>query len=208
MRAWQGIRQAVVVSTKFKPNYAEARMTSPSLNTWKLFPSLCSWLSHKLWWILSADSPRHTLILLRFICVRLPSVNSREGRQEMDVEEGKSQGLLSCPSCWLLWGFSTSSCQVVFTIQLSPWSSGPPTTFAFSSGGVETLLKPPAYVTALASAVSLHSKQPLYHTPRLLEWIICFLPGLWYTRVLRHHMSSIKTVEDKSIITKEKGKWY
>ena len=99
-------------------------MTSPNLNTWKLFPSLCSWLSHKLWWILSADSPRHTLILLRFICVRLPSVNSREGKQEMDVEEGKGQGLLSCPSCWLLWGFSTSSCQVVFTIQLSPWSSG------------------------------------------------------------------------------------
>ena len=80
--------------------------------------------------------------------------------------------------------------------------------FAFSSGGVETLLKPPAWGTALASAVSLHSKQPLYHTPRLLEWIICFLPGLWYTRVLRHHTSSIKTVEDKSIITKEKGKWY
>lgn len=164
--------------------------------------------SHKLWWISSADSPRHTLILLHYICVRLPSVNRREGWQEMDVGEGKSQGLLSCPSCWLLWGFSTSSCQMVFTIQLSSCSSGPPITFAFSTGGVTTFLKPAACVTALASAVSLHSRQPLYHTPWLLEWIICFLPGLWYTRVLRHHTSSIKTVEDKSTITKEKRKWY
>lgn len=164
--------------------------------------------SHKLWWISSADSPRHTLILLHCICVRLPSVNRREGWQEMDVGEGKSQGLLSCPSCWLLWGFSTSSCQMVFTIQLSSCSSGPPITFAFSTGGVTTFLKPAACVTALASAVSLHSRQPLYHTPWLLEWIICFLPGLWYTRVLRHHTSSIKTVEDKSTITKEKRKWY
>lgn len=91
--------------------------------------------SHKLRWISSADSLRHTLILLHFIYVRLPSVSRRKGWQEMDVGEGKSQGLLSCPSCWLLWGFSTSSCQVLFTIQLSPWSSGPPTTFAFSNGG-------------------------------------------------------------------------
>lgn len=166
--------------------------------------------SHKLWWISSADSLRHTLILLHFIYVRLPSVNRRKGWQEMDVGEGKSQGLLSCPSCWLLWGFSTSSCQVLFTIQLSPWSSGPPTTFAFSTEGL-TLPKTPACVTSLASAVSLETlstPNSLFHTPRVFEWIICFLPGLWYVRVLRHHTSPIKTVEDKSTITKEKGKWY
>lgn len=113
--------------------------------------------SHKLWWISSADSPRHTLILLHFIYVRLPSVNRREGWQEMDLGEGKSQGLLSCPSCWLPWGFPTSSCQVLFTIQLSPWSPGLPTPFAFSTAGVTTLPKPPACMTSLASAESLET---------------------------------------------------
>lgn len=77
---------------------------------------------------------RHTLILLHFICVQLPSVNRREGWQEMDVGEGKAKVPL-LPSCWLLWGFSTSSCQMVFTIQLSSCSSGPPITFAFSLEG-------------------------------------------------------------------------
>lgn len=136
----------------------------------------------------------------------LQSIAERESRR-WTWKKGKAKVYSPAPPAGCCGGFLPALAR-----WSSPSSSLPGVqeraAFAFSSGGVETLLKPPAWGTALASAVSLHSKQPLYHTPRLLEWIICFLPGLWYTRVLRHHTSSIKTVEDKSIITKEKGKWY
>lgn len=140
-------------------------MTSPGLNMWKLFPSLCSWLFSQVMMNIVTDSPgtpSHPSAL--YLCPDAAPVCKGRGMA------GDGRGRKEKPKVYS--PAPPAGCCGGFLPALARWSSpssslfcssGPPITFAFSTGGVMTFLKPAACVTALVSAVSLHSRQPLYH---------------------------------------------
>ena len=186
-------------------------MTSPGLNMWKLFLSLCCWLFSQ---VNDEYRPLTPSGIPSSFCTLsmsdyLQSVGERDGRR-WTWEKEKAKVYFPAPPAGCCGGFLPARARCSSPSSSLPGVQDHPPPLPFQMEGDTSEDTRLCDFTGLCCVPGnpVHSKQPLYHTPRLFERIICFLPGVWYTRVLRHHTSPIKTVEDKSTITKEKGKWY